>query len=162
MNLIPELKTMPRTLLAGRHLTMSYVHDRTFELWSSFMPVRKNIQDAVGNNLFSVQVFADDYFDHFNPAREFEKWAAVEVRDQEAVAAGMETLVIPEGLYAVFIHKGPASEGPRTFGYIFQTWLPASGYIADNRPHFEILGEKYRNNDPSSEEEVWIPIRPVK
>ena len=162
MNLIPELKTMPRTLLAGRHLTMSFVHDRTFELWSSFMPLRKNIKDVVGSNLYSVQVFADGYFDNFNPSREFEKWAAVEVPDSGTFVSGMDTLVIPEGLYAVFLHQGPASEGPRTFGYIFQTWLPASGYIADNRPHFEILGEKYRNNDPSSEEEVWIPIRPVK
>jgi predicted transcriptional regulator YdeE len=29
----------------------------------------------------------------------------------------------------------------------------------DNRPHFEVLGDKYKNNDPSSEEEIWIPIR---
>jgi hypothetical protein len=27
-------------------------------------------------------------------------------------------------------------------------------------PHFEVLGDKYKNNDPSSEEEVWIPIKP--
>jgi len=161
MNLTPEIKFMSSTLLTGRHLTMSFAHDRTFELWSSFMPLRKNITNAVGNDLFSVQVFPDGYFDPFDPSNQFEKWAAVEVSDHKAVPVGMETLVIPEGLYAVFIHKGPAWEGPRTFGYIFQTWLPASGYKADDRPHFEILGEKYRNNDPSSEEEVWIPIRPA-
>jgi AraC family transcriptional regulator len=28
------------------------------------------------------------------------------------------------------------------------------------RPHMELLGEKYRNNDPHSEEEIWIPIEP--
>lgn len=160
--MIPRLEYFTEKLFVGRRMVMSFTHDRTYELWSNFMPVRKNIPEVVGNNLYSVQVFADDYFDHFNPAREFEKWAAVEVREAGAVAEGMETLVIPAGLYAVFLHKGPASEGPRTFGYIFQTWLPAFGYKADNRPHFEILGEKYRNNDPSSEEEVWIPIRPVK
>lgn len=33
-------------------------------------------------------------------------------------------------------------------------------YEIDFRPHFEILGEKYKNNDPGSEEEVWIPVRP--
>jgi len=161
MNLIPEIKTMPRTLLAGRHLTMSFAEDRTYELWSNFMPLRKSIPDAVGNDLYSLQVFANGYFESFDPSRSFEKWAAVQVYNYDAIPGGMETLVIPEGLYAVFIHKGPASEAARTFGYIFQTWLPASGYNIDNRPHFEILGEKYRNNDPSSEEEVWIPIRPA-
>jgi AraC family transcriptional regulator len=34
-----------------------------------------------------------------------------------------------------------------------------SKYLLDNRPHFETLGEKYKNEDPSSEEEVWIPIK---
>lgn len=46
------------------------------------------------------------------------------------------------------------------FQYIFGTWLPASGYYLDNRPHFEILGHKYKNNDPDSEEEIWIPVKP--
>ena len=48
----------------------------------------------------------------------------------------------------------------KTFQYIFGTWMPDSGYKWDNRPQFEILGEKYKNNDPSSEEEIWIPIKP--
>jgi AraC family transcriptional regulator len=37
--------------------------------------------------------------------------------------------------------------------------LPASGYELDDRPHFEILGERYKNNDPDSEEELWFPVR---
>jgi AraC family transcriptional regulator len=32
----------------------------------------------------------------------------------------------------------------------------------DDRPHFEVLGEKYKNNDPTSEKEIWIPILPKK
>jgi AraC family transcriptional regulator len=60
------------------------------------------------------------------------------------------------------LHKGAASDGPKTFQYIFGTWLPDSEYLIDNRPHFEILGEKYKNEDPTSEEEIWIPIKPKK
>ncbi len=37
--------------------------------------------------------------------------------------------------------------------------LPNSEYELENRPHFEVLGEKYKNNDPNSEEEIWIPIK---
>jgi AraC family transcriptional regulator len=35
--------------------------------------------------------------------------------------------------------------------------LPGSEYFLDNRPHFEVLGDKYKNNDPTSEEEIWKP-----
>jgi AraC family transcriptional regulator len=42
---------------------------------------------------------------------------------------------------------------------MFREWLPASGYELDDRPHFEILGERYKNNDPDSEEELWFPVR---
>jgi len=37
--------------------------------------------------------------------------------------------------------------------------VPSSDYELDNRPQFEILGQKYKNNDPSSEEEIWIPVK---
>jgi AraC family transcriptional regulator len=72
----------------------------------------------------------------------------------------METFTLTSGLYAVFQYKGTANEAAGTFQYILGTWLPNSEYTLDSRPHFEILGEKYKNNDPDSEEEIWIPIKP--
>lgn len=47
------------------------------------------------------------------------------------------------------------------FRYIFGTWLPASGYVLDDRPHFEVLGPGYRPDDPEAEEDIFIPIRPM-
>jgi len=60
----------------------------------------------------------------------------------------METVTLPGGLYAVFDYKGPSNDFS-IFQYIFSTWLTGSGYKLDKRPHFEVLGEKYKNNDPS-------------
>lgn len=68
-------------------------------------------------------------------------------------------MVVEEGLYAVFNHVGDASKAREIFGYIFGVWLPNSEYEFDNRPQFEILGEKYKSNSPDSEEEIWIPIK---
>ena len=45
------------------------------------------------------------------------------------------------------------------FQYIFTNWLPNSEYELDNRPHFEILGDKYINGSADSEEEIWIPVK---
>ena len=71
----------------------------------------------------------------------------------------MESLTLPSGLYAVFHYKGLSSD-PSIFQYIFATWLPQSDYILDDRPHFEVLGEKYKNDDPDSEEDIYIPVKP--
>ncbi len=45
------------------------------------------------------------------------------------------------------------------YQYIFGIWLPNSVYLLDDRPHFEVLGTKYKNAKTDSEEEIWIPIR---
>lgn len=138
------------------HMTLTV--NKTGLLWKSFMPRRKEILHPRTKDLISLQVYHRSYFHDFNPAAEFEKWAAVEVSDFENVPDDMETLTVPGGLYAVFDYKGPSGD-MRIFQYIFTRWLPSSGYMLDHRPHFEVLGKKYRNNDPSSEEEIWIPIQ---
>ena len=122
------------------------------------MPSRNKIKHQIGTKMFSVQVFDPFYFSQFSPDLVFEKWAALEVAQTDAFPQGMETLELPSGMYAVFHYKGLSTD-TRIFQYIYSTWLPASEYELDHRPNFEILGEKYRNNDPDSEEEIWIPIR---
>lgn len=144
--------------LIGLSIQMSMANNKTFELWHRFMPRRKEITNATDNLLYSMQVYGENY-DPTAMESIFEKRAVVAVSDFENVPNGMETFVLPAGKYAVFLHKGSAADAAKTFQYIFDVWLPNSNYILDNRPHFEILGEKYKNNDPNSEEEVWIPIR---
>lgn len=146
--------------MIGRKVRMSFSNDRTRELWQGFMPRRKEIKNVITSDLYCLQVYPPTMdFTTFDPVSLFEKWAAVEVKLTENIPEGMETLLVPEGLYAVFLHKGAAQTGHLTFGYIHEVWLPGSGYTTDNRPHFEILGEKYKNDQPDSEEEIWIPVK---
>lgn len=123
------------------------------------MPRRKEISNAVGNDLFSLQMYPEGFYADFDPSGEFEKWAAVEVAGFDAIPDGMEALELPGGQYAVFVYKGTPEDAGPFYNYIFNEWLPASGYVLDNRPHFELLGDKYRHGDPESEEEVWVPVR---
>ena len=139
-------------------MTMSLSNNKTGELWRSFMPRRREIQNSLTSELFSMQVY-NRPLDLGNMNQEFEKWAAVEVADFDAIPDGMETFVLTSGLYAVFHYKGSSTD-TEIFRYIFGTWLPGSNYVLDNRPHFEILGDKYKNADPNSEEDIWIPIKP--
>ncbi len=155
-----RIDLLPEKKLIGNWMEMSFDKNRTGELWRSFMPRRNQISNLVNSGLYSVEVYPSQFFDPFDPNALYEKWAAREVEDFHSVPNEMETITIPGGLYAVFLHKGPASEGPKTYNYIFQTWLPNSDYQLDHRPHFALMGKKYRQDDPSSEEEIWIPIKP--
>ena len=156
----PRIETLTEKKLVGKRMKMSLSDNRTGELWRNFMQRRKEIKNNLTTELFSLQVYDPSLdFEKFNQDTTFEKWAAVEVPDFDAIPFEMETLILTGGLYAVFVHRGAASTGPKTFQYIFKTWLPDSEYSLDNRPHFEILGEKYKNEDPESEEEVWIPVK---
>jgi AraC family transcriptional regulator len=158
MTIQPVIKTIAERKLVGVRLTMSLEKNRTRELWQSFMPRRKELQNLVGTDMYSMQVYDPLYFEAFNPRKAFEKWAAVEVKDFSKVPGGMETCTLQEGRYAIFHYKG-ASTDPAIYQYIFGAWLPNSTYCLDNRPHFEILGDKYKNADPDSEEQIYIPVK---
>lgn len=154
-----RIELLPDKKLVGKHLSMSLANNKTVELWRSFMQQRHEITNAAGGKLYSMQIYGPSYFQDFDPARSFEKWAATEVSDFDAIPPGMESVLLTGGLYAVFHYKGSSNEGAKVFQYIFGTWLPNSDYALDTRPHFEILGEKYKNNSPDSEEEIWIPVK---
>ncbi|MGZ3840220.1 MAG: GyrI-like domain-containing protein, partial [Flavisolibacter sp.] len=155
----PRIATISEKKLMGKKMMMSFEKNRTGELWGSFMPLRKEIRNNIGSDLYSLQSYPPSFFEAYDPSRDFEKWAAMEVRDLNELPAGMEGFQLSGGLYAVFFYKGLSTD-TRIFEEIFKTWLPTSDYQLDDRPHFEILGSRYKNGNPDSEEEIWIPVKP--
>jgi AraC family transcriptional regulator len=142
--------------LVGMSISMSWSNDKSRELWQGFRPRIKEITNTLQTGLFDIKV--NEVL--MNPTAEFEKRAAVEVSDFENVPDGMETYSL-SGTYVVFIHRGTANQIMKTFGYIFNEWLPNSGYELDQRERFEILPYNYNPMDESMEEEIWIPVREV-
>jgi AraC family transcriptional regulator len=154
----PRIENIKDQKLVGKNLRMSFAHDKTKELWQGFMPRRKEVK-SINNDLYSVSVYNNAaFFQNFDLTAEFQKWAAMRVENFDAVPEGMDQLIL-NGSYAVFIHKGTIADAQNTFAHIFSNWLPNSKYESDDRPLFAIMGEKYKNDDPGSEEEIWIPIR---
>jgi AraC family transcriptional regulator len=92
--------------LIGKKCLMSFASNRTAELWKSFMPCRKEIENSLSSDLYSMQIYTPLFFERFDPKEEFEKWAAMEVRNLNSVPDGMQTFVLPAGMYAVFLYKG--------------------------------------------------------
>jgi AraC family transcriptional regulator len=157
IKMTPKIKTFPTTKFIGKNRSFTYADYRAFELWSSFMPRRKEIQNPIGTELFNIQINPDNF--DFHPNTPFVKWAAVAVSSFDFIPEGMEKLEIEESLYAVFNCKGAQSDAAAFFNIIYNEWLPSSDYELENRPQFEILGEKYKNNSPAAEEEIWIPVK---
>lgn len=157
--MISRIETISEIKLVGMSCEMSLSNNNTGVLWGKFMPRKKEIENCIGSELYAMQVYRSPIFKDFNSETIFDQWASVAVTDFNATPADMETHVIPSGLYAVFLHKGLASDFPKTMEYITGTWFPKSAYTWDYRPHFQVMGDKYKKDDPSSEEEIWVPIK---
>jgi AraC family transcriptional regulator len=156
----PRIETIDSKKLVGHKVKMCLADNRTTQLWQNFMPRQKEINNRVDNDLVCMQLYAADLdFKDYTMNTLHEKWAAAEVIGFDDIPYEMEAYTIPAGLYAVFHYIGAATDFADTFRYIFYTWLPASAYELDQRPHFELLGSKYKNNQPDSEEDIFIPIR---
>lgn len=140
-------------------LKMSMSEDQTYKLFSTFMPRKKEIK-SMTNDVYAIQVYdKESTFEDFGPKTIYTKWAAVEVNAEVQVPEAMEEFSIPSGKYAVFTHKGTIADFfQKTNPFIYGQWLPKSGYSLADRPHFQVMGEKYLGDNPASEEEVWVPI----
>jgi AraC family transcriptional regulator len=157
--MIPRIESITEKKLIGTRIRMRLSDNQTGLLWRDFMPRRKEIRNSLNTNLFSIEIYDRSHdFRDFNLDTEFEKWAAIEVSNFDIIPEQMEAITLT-GMYAVFIYKGDGRDAQTTFEYIFGTWIPNSAYSLDDRAHFEIMGAKYKLNDPSSEEEIWIPIK---
>jgi AraC family transcriptional regulator len=129
----PRIEIVQSKKLIGKRMTLSYADYKIGQLWGSFMPDRKHITNPLTNELIALTLYTADHFTNFELTNEFEKWACVEVGSSAEIAAFYRS--------------------------IFEEWLPNSNYTLDQRPHVEVMGEKYKNNEPDSEEEIWIPIK---
>lgn len=152
----PRIETQNKQLLVGMCTEMSFVDNKTVQIWKAFRSRIKDVQNRTSEDFISLQVYPKGYFDVFNPAATYVKWACVAVSNAEAITVEMRSLILPKGLYAVFYHKGLDTS---FFQYIYGEWLPQSEYDLDDRPHFEVLGPNYKNSDTNAEEEIWIPIK---
>jgi AraC family transcriptional regulator len=159
----PKIQLLAAKKLVGHCFEMSFANDRTLELWRNFMPQRRLISNVISPDLYSIQIFRRiPVFKNLDPHESFEKWAAVEVSSFDNLPTGMQTLELHGGLYSVFLYKGKAEAAEPFYRHIFQEWLPASDYELDDRPQFAVMGEKYKNDDENSEEDIYIPIKNKK
>ena len=160
----PKILVIEAKKVIGLQSETSMSNSSTARMWGEFMQRRKEVKNCVGDDLLSIQVYPKNLkMADFTDDTVFVSWAATEVSDFDNTPVGMESRVLPGGLYARFRHKGATSEFHKTAQFIFEEWMPGSDYDVDDREHFEVLSEKYLGpNDPNSEEDVFIPIKQTR
>ncbi len=157
----PKIQIIEEIKLIGMSINHSLSDNKTIGLWQKFMPRKKEISQLKNSWHYAVQQYdVKLIMQEFTFDTRFETWSAVEVNIFENIPSEMNSLIIPGGKFAVFIHKGNSQMFTKSMAYIMNKWLPKSKYQLDNREHFQIMKEKYLGeNDVNSEEEIWIPIK---
>ena len=88
----------------------------------------------------------------------FEYVAGFPVSKVEDIPEGFVVRHVPEYTYAVFAHKGDLPSLSKTYKYIYETWLPQSGYKLAAKLDFEYYNEDFKDFAPDSIFYIHIPI----
>lgn len=143
-------------IVVGCSMEMSLTNFKAEEVWQKFMQIKNKLIASDTTCYYDVNCYNEDYFKNYNPDQQFKKLAGfkapIDVND-------FDSLVIPDGRYAVFIHEGLASAIGETFKYIFSEWLPQTNEHLDHRPHFMKLPVNYNRDSLIVKEEIYIPLK---
>ncbi|NRB60988.1 MAG: GyrI-like domain-containing protein [Winogradskyella sp.] len=150
----PKIIALKEKKLVGMKSQMlRHEYGNIIMLWKQFMPQKHLIQNTVNTELIALQ----EYSNFNNPNEAFDIWACAEVIDTINIPETMEAKTIDGGLYAVFLHKG--MNAAATYQRIMTEWLPNTDNVIDDRPHFQVMGDNYKNGSEESEEDFYVPIK---
>ncbi len=144
-------------IVVGCCMEMSLVNFKATDVWQKFMKSKQELSDYDSTCYYDVNCYDERYFDSYNPNRIFKKFAGV--KSLIATTNNFDSVLIPAGRYAVFVHEGLVADISKTFQYIYTEWLPQNNEQLDRRPHFMILPIDYDRNNPIIREEIYIPLK---
>lgn len=128
------------------------------KLWTEFykrigeIKARKNLNSALG---------VCEHVSNLSNSSKFRYIVCVEINSLDSIPENMVSHIVPTNQYAVFTHKGPATELSKTYRYIYGIWFPKSDYKPITSDDFELYDQRF-NDDNDSEMEIYIPIKKVK
>lgn len=138
--------------LVGMGITTKPMAGEIAALWQTFAP-RIHEVASIAEPMVSYGVIEDFDAVHFT----LQYTAAVSVSDTRNIPGQMTTLAIGPNTYAVF--KATLGTLGDVFGFIFNSWMPNSGFEMVKAPHFERYGASFNPAVPGSEIEIYIPVR---
>lgn len=157
----PRIVEMPDKWLAGIETSTNTTKDRNIsKAWKGLQEVCSNTPGLVDNGpAYGLELY-EPGAKHRDGT--FIYLASIEVAAAAALSHGVTARHVPGGRYAVFTHRGSTEMLGETFGYIYSEWLPASGEtLRDAERHsfdFEYYDSRYKEGDPDSELDIYVPL----
>jgi AraC family transcriptional regulator len=148
----PRIVSVPAFTVVGMKYRGKNEQNEIPQLWSQFGPRMGEIKHKVDRDIaYGVMGNYDEN------TGEFDYVAAIEVERADGIPTGMASWVVPEQTYAVFVCTLPTIR--ETFQHVYETWLPQSGYQRGSDVEFEFYDADFDPQDPSSEMQIYIPIK---
>lgn len=146
----PKFVTKPAFMLVGMKYVGKNQHQEIKDMWGKFEP---HIEALADKPIQATYGWCGNGQSDGN----FEYVAAVESSNVEKLPEWAVVRLVPENTYAVFRHQGSLESLRDTYHYIYQTWLPQSGYTAF--PYdMEVYTEEFRDFSPDSVLYIYIPV----
>lgn len=123
--------------------------------WDVFFKEQSKIKRVNNTTFYGLETYSND----FTETCTWYYMPSVEVETIEEIPSNMFIKVLPKSTYAVFTIKWEFGKNVgKTFDYIFQSWLPNSGYKVGLAFDFEYYDERFDIQNPDSEMDIYIPI----
>ncbi|QIH10239.1 MULTISPECIES: GyrI-like domain-containing protein [unclassified Pseudomonas] len=122
------------------------------QLWQRFIPHVGKVPGQINDVTYGV---------HSNPDGQggFEYIAGVEISKLDDLPEHYRWIEMQSQHYAVFEHGGSLQDLPRTFDYIWRTWLPQSARQAADEPSFERYSADFNPDTGTGVVEIWLPLK---
>ncbi|CAN5533466.1 hypothetical protein BH10CHL1_BH10CHL1_35680 [soil metagenome] len=148
----PQFVTKPAFTVVGMRIHTKPMTPEIPQLWQQFGP-------RMGELLHLAEPGVSyGLMDHFHQMTgELDYMAGEAVTEVGDLPVGMTSWEVPTNSYARF-ETTLATIG-QTFGYIYNDWLPTSGYQHATAPYFECYGETFDPADPTSKFSIYIPVQ---
>ena len=145
----PRFVTKPAFTAVGMLYHGKNENHEIAQMWQVFNPRIREIQH-ISDGAFGLCLPPDE-------SGEFSYLASMGVSDASDVPAGMEIWQVPEQHYTVFTCTLPTLG--ETYRYVFENWLPQSGYEYSEGADFEYYDEDFDPESPDGVMYVYIPVR---
>jgi AraC family transcriptional regulator len=156
LNLQPRFEAAGPLLIAGlREPLDEHAAQKIPQLWQQLINQWPPIPQRVSNIDYGLCIHLANH--------EYYYMAGYAVWDFDELPSGLSAYIVPSQTYAVFVHPGHVSGIRATLGYLFNQWLPGSGYKhsatqANSLHFFERYGEGFNPQTGEGDIEIWLPV----
>jgi len=153
----PKIFTKPNFTIVGLRYFGKNENQEISELWGKFNS-RAAAIGGIDNGTDEAAIGLCITPEEGSEDGSFEYTAGVIVSEVGDVPEGFIVRHVPEFTYAVFAHRGDLSGLKETYAYIYESWLPQSGYELAAMLDFEYYNEDFKNFAPDSVFYIYVPI----